>query len=209
MRRWTRTLPTVAAFAVSAAVFNRVPEVSTLDLSRLLPPAVPIGTGTVTRAAALFLMPVVSLAVLGLFTLLERASSSVQRFEATYNSMVFAVTGLLVLMHIVLVANVLGSPDWTYNLFTAVLGFGLIAAGNVMPRVRPNWIVGVRTRRTLSDPVAWAKTHRILGVLLLAVGSFVVLLSVIAPRYALIAGLVALLAAFVVSHALGTRSSVA
>lgn len=224
MRKWTRAVPTIAAFVVSAAAFNKVPEVASVDLTPLVPPGIALGEGAVSRVAVLLLMPVVSLAVLILFSVLEKVrgpakavpswwlndqtgAAGVQRFEPTYNAVVAAVTGLVALMHVVLVGSALGSPDWAYQVFTAVFGFGIMAAGNVMPRVRPNWIVGIRTPRTLSDPAAWSKTHRVLGTLLLTVGGIIVVLSLIAPRYALVSGLVALLIALALAHVIGTRHS--
>jgi hypothetical protein len=222
MRKWTRTIPTVAAFAASAALSSRVPAVAPLDLSRLLPPSIPIGPGEITRTATLLLMPMVALAVLLLFTALERVrgtgsplpswwlredtgAAAVQRFAPTYNTVVFSVTALFLIAHIVILSNVIGAPDWVYSLATALLGFGFMAGGNIMPRVRPNWIMGLRTRRTLSDPGAWSRTHRLLGKMLLGVGSMVVLLSIVAPRYAFAVGIIALLASLILSHAIGTR----
>ena len=42
------------------------------------------------------------------------------------------------------------------------LGMGIlfIALGNVLPRVEPNWFVGIRTPWTLSSDSVWRKTHR-------------------------------------------------
>ena len=67
-----------------------------------------------------------------------------------------------------------------------LLGLGLAALGNVMPRLRPNPIMGLRTRATLNDPVLWARMHRLFGSLLLASGVLVMLLALTAVQYALI-----------------------
>jgi uncharacterized membrane protein len=172
--------------------------------------------------AALFI-PTLCLAVWILFSVLAKVrgptkglpewwlnektgAASVEKFEPTYTTIVFSVTALFALFHIVFLGSLLGWPVWSYRVATLVFGIGLMAAGNVMPRVRPNWIVGLRTKRTLSDPSVWSRTHRILGALLIGVGTLVVLTSFVALRYAMLVGVVGLLAAFVVSYSLGTRS---
>jgi uncharacterized membrane protein len=40
------------------------------------------------------------------------------------------------------------------------LGILFIALGNVLPRVEPNWFVGIRTPWTLSSDTVWRRTHR-------------------------------------------------
>jgi uncharacterized membrane protein len=136
----------------------------------------------------------------------KTGSAAVTKFEPTFNTIVFSVTALLALFHIVFLGSLLQWPQWSYRAATMIFGLGLMAAGNVMPRVRPNWIVGLRTKRTLSDPVAWSKTHRLLGVLLIGVGALVVVSSIIAPRFALSIGLIGFLIALPASHVIGTRS---
>ena len=46
-----------------------------------------------------------------------------------------------------------------------LLGFPLlnIWLGNLMPKMRPNWIMGVRTPWTLTSDEAWVRTHRVTG----------------------------------------------
>ena len=221
MRKWTAVIPVAAAYAFSAAAYSSLPESGTPNLSMLLPVDVPAG-GPVSRLAAALLLPTVALAV---WVLLDRlaavrgsvkhlpswwlneqtGSAAIERFQPTYSSIAFAVTSLIALAHMAFLGSLLGWPAWTYGAITGVIGLGFVAAGNVMPRVRPNWIVGLRTRKTLSDSQAWSRTHRVLGILMIGVGIVVIVLSVVSPRYALVTGLAALLPAFLVAHALGTR----
>ena len=63
--------------------------------------------------------------------------------------------------------------------------------GNVLPRVRPNWMVGVRTPWTLSSDRVWERTHRVGGYLMLALGLALLLSAAFAPpvaTFALILG---------------------
>ena len=46
-----------------------------------------------------------------------------------------------------------------------LLGIPLLIVwlGNLMPKMRPNWIMGVRTPWTLTSDEAWLRTHRVTG----------------------------------------------
>lgn len=219
MRKGMSVLPVLASYAVSAAVFSQLPPTVTLDLSSL-------GTSTadtMPRQVVAVLIPTLGLAVWGLLLTLAKVRGPVRplpewwlneqtgakattRFEPTYNTVAFAVTALICLAHVGLIAQVLEWPWWIYRILTATLGAGFLAVGNVMPRVRPNWIVGIRTKRTLSDPASWAKVHRLLGASLMVLGGLVMLISLVSGRYALLVAVAGLLPAFAVSHWIGTSS---
>lgn len=64
----------------------------------------------------------------------------------------------------------------------AVLGSGivLIALGNILPRIRQNSFLGIRTVWTVSDETVWNATHRLGGYAFTICGA-VLLLSVPAP----------------------------
>jgi len=65
-----------------------------------------------------------------------------------------------------MVSNLAGVA-WAHALgprsVVALLGAFLISAGNLLPRVRPNLAIGIRTRRMLSDARLWARMHRVAG----------------------------------------------
>jgi uncharacterized membrane protein len=44
-----------------------------------------------------------------------------------------------------------------------MFGLTLIVIGNLLPRLRPNLVIGIRTSRTLTDRAAWAHTNRATG----------------------------------------------
>ncbi|MDP9178709.1 MAG: SdpI family protein [Gemmatimonadota bacterium] len=223
MRKWTPAVPIVGSYALSAAIFSRLPNEGHPDLSPLIPVSIPSGDG-ISRLVVALLLPTIAFGVWILLSALakvggprkplpewwlneETGSESVQRFAPTYATITLTVASLFALMHIALVAGVLHWPLWTYKILTATLGVGFITAGNIMPRTRPNWIVGLRTKRTLTDRAAWQRTHRVLGALMMGLGAVVVVASVVAPRYALSVALLGLLPSFVIAHAFGTRDT--
>ena len=54
----------------------------------------------------------------------------------------------------------------------------LIAIGNMLGKARPNWFFGIRTPWTLSSDLAWDKTHRVTGRLMV-IGGLVMLAAVV------------------------------
>ncbi|GAC1538411.1 MAG: SdpI family protein [Herpetosiphon sp.] len=95
-------------------------------------------------------------------------------------------TGLFVLaLQVVTTGFALGIlHDVRRPLFTLV-SLLMIALGNVLGKLRPNWFVGIRTPWTLSSPDVWTLTHRFGGRVLVGVGGVMLLLALFVPqRYA-------------------------
>ena len=102
---------------------------------------------------------------------------AIARFRSTYDLVVALVIAFVLVFHLTFVALAAGGPPSTARAFLLLLGLGLAVMGNVMPRTRPNPIMGIRTRATLNDPVLWARVHRLFGGLLVASGVLVMLLA--------------------------------
>ena len=204
MRKWLPAVLIGITFVLSVLMLPRLPAVVTLDLGLLLPFEIEGDSGP--RAWFAFGLPTVALG-LWLFFLwvTSRAGLAAQRrvfgrwapadtlepqaiarFRSTYDLVVALVIAFVLVFHLTLVALAVGGPPSTTRGFLLLLGLGLAAMGNVMPRLRPNPIMGIRTRATLNNPVLWARMHRLFGSLLLASGVLVMLLALMAVQYALI-----------------------
>ena len=127
------------------------------------------------------------------------------RFGKTYDTIVLAVVLLILGVHGAIIASTTGFPDLAVRIVPAVLGASLILMGNVMPRLRPNWVAGVRTKRTLEDPQLWRTTHRAFGTAFVVSGILTMIVAVIAPRYGLVTGIAALLASCIVGLVASNR----
>jgi uncharacterized membrane protein len=88
-----------------------------------------------------------------------------------------------------------------------VLGASLVLMGNVMPRLRPNWVAGLRTRRNLEDPQLWRAAHRAFGAAFVASGILTIAVGLVAPRYGLMTGILAMVASLVVGLVASGRPS--
>jgi uncharacterized membrane protein len=121
-----------------------------------------------------------------------------ERFRKSYDTVVLSVVMLLLGVHAAIIVGALGYPAIATRIVPAVLGVCLIVMGNVMPRLRPNWVAGVRTTRTLEDPQLWRTTHRAFGTAFVVSGFLTILVALLAPRYGLVTGLGALMLSCVV-----------
>lgn len=145
----------------------------TVVLYPRLPPRVPIhfdvhgvADGWAPRAIGAFLLPVVTLLTWALVRggrhLVPRQDR--ERLDKSPTGAVgFVVVALLSALHLLALRAAMHPGGRLVGLVT-LLSFAWIALGLVMPRVRRNPFVGVRTPWTLGSDENWARTHRFAGV---------------------------------------------
>jgi hypothetical protein len=59
---------------------------------------------------------------------------------------------------------------WPSRGVLVLLGLVLVGVGNLLPRTRPNLVIGIRTGRTLGDRRVWMQTHRLTGYVIVSIG---------------------------------------
>jgi uncharacterized membrane protein len=93
-----------------------------------------------------------------------------------------AWAGLLALMAVVELAVAAPAFDLpvTPALVPAAMGLFLVALGNMLPKSRPGFFVGIRTPWTLTDPDNWVATHRF-GARCFIAGGFTVTAAALFP----------------------------
>lgn len=158
-----------AAVTLSLAVYGRLPQ----------PMASHWGTddqvnGTITRFWGAFLMPVMALAMLGLFLLvpqIDPLKANIARFRGCFNAFIALLMAFLLYIHVLTILWNLGMQS--FRMSTALLpalGLIFVFAGLMMRQARRNFFIGIRTPWTLSSDRVWDETHRIGGLLFIASG---------------------------------------
>ena len=112
-------------------------------------------------------------------------------------------------VHATVLAGLLGmlhGRGWAAQIVPVMLGSTMIGIGNLLPRIRPNLAIGVRTRGTLSNRGLWARTHRTAGYITVACGVVIVVAALtvrrpVGPSMILLAGPAAIAATWVASRA--------
>ncbi len=96
------------------------------------------------------------------------------RFAEVYGLIIVAVAMLMAVIHLVMVLRALGFPvDPSRGVMFALGGFFLVL-GNFLPKMRRNYIMGIRTAWTIADERVWEKTHRFAGPWFMLAGAVVI-----------------------------------
>jgi len=92
-----------------------------------------------------------------------------ERSAAVYGVAWIGVVTVVAFAHLFTVGHALG---WQVSLRPVWLAPGIlfIVLGNVLPKTRFNYVVGVRTPWTLSDERVWDRTHRLAGPVMMLGG---------------------------------------
>jgi len=138
--------------------------------------------GTLPALNAL-LFPVVMVVVCGVvFALIPRLEPLQERLEGSAE--VLRVTWLGLLMIAVMIQAAVAAPAFGMRMAVAlpVLAVGLffILIGNVLPKSRPGFFVGIRTPWAILDTDNWIATHRLGGKLMMLAG-LAITLSALLP----------------------------
>lgn len=227
VRKWVPLMLIAAATAASVAVYDRVPPSVALQLEGMLPFEVSTPARPLSREFALFLIPALTLIVWAAFRsaptavgqrfgrrLFRNAPEAVtsaeqfDRFGKTYDSIVLGVVLLLIGFHAAVLADLLTHSTMAARIIAIVLGASLVLMGNVMPRLRPNWVAGLRTKRMLEDPQLWRAAHRAFGTAFVVSGILTMTVGLVAPRYGLVAGVATMVASLVVGWVASIRRSI-
>jgi uncharacterized membrane protein len=150
------------------------------------------------RLEALWLIPLIALALYALMRFLPRADpgrDNYSRFAGAYDLVRTGVITFLAALHALMLAPLFGrTVDMVAAVATLVAGL-LILLGAAMGKLRPNWFFGIRTPWTLSSKTAWVRTHRLGGWLFVGAGLAVLATAAGAPRWTVPVVLAATLAA--------------
>lgn len=161
MRRLIRIFMVLIAVGASVAMYAGLPEQVPVhwDLRGQV-------DGYGSRFAVLFLTPLIMVAVWGLLRFLPRIDphrANYARFAGTYEVIIDSVMAMMLVIHLAILLGASGAPDSVPLVVRAAVGAMFIVMGNVMPRTRQNWFVGVRTPWTLASARVWERTHRFAG----------------------------------------------
>ncbi len=104
------------------------------------------------------------------------------RFWGTYRFIGGAVVvfiGLVYLWVLGRALHIIAYP--TMRFAPTFVGLMFLAITNVLPRLQPNWWVGIRTPWTLSSDSTWVRTHRFGGHLGIPTAIVIIVLSWVLP----------------------------
>ena len=143
--------------------------------------------GTADAFIGAFIIPVVMLLVLMLFTAIPKIDPlrvNIQYFRRQFDEFcAFLMLFFACIQAAVIIWNLGYMFDQMYVVLPAA-GALIFYLGMLLPQTRRNWFFGIRTPWTISSDHVWQKTHELAGTLFKILGVIIVL-GVLAPSYAL------------------------
>lgn len=166
---------------VSAATLGAMFLVSAWAWTQLPPGAqVPIHWGVdgqpddwADKTVGLFLLPLIATGVAVLLALIPRFEprrANLERSGKAYGATWIGIMLLLGGMHLLAISVALGASLDLTRIVMVATGALFVLIGNYLPKVQPNYLMGIRTPWTLASDLAWRRTHRIGGRLFVIEG---------------------------------------
>ena len=182
MRKWIPLLIVIAAFIASAVVFPRLPETMPTHFDMSGQP-----NGWSSRLFGAWVVPLFLILMWGLLRVLptiDPRGSNYAKFGGAFEGMIVSIMLFMLSLHIVMLRAALGYPVAMQRVVPIGVGVLLAVIGNLLPRARPNWFIGIRTPWTLSSDRVWEKTHRFGGHVFVAGGILIVLAALVTEQWA-------------------------
>jgi uncharacterized membrane protein len=133
------------------------------------------GTADMTgsKLEGLFAMPIAALVLYVLLRFLPRldpARANYASFAATYGTIRVTLLTMVAVIDLAVLSPVAGLIVDQSVAMRLIVGGVFLVFGTLMGKIRPNWLVGIRTPWTLRSKEAWVRTHRLAGWTFLFVG---------------------------------------
>ena len=183
MRKWIPAILILAAVIVTIAVYPRLPE--------QIPTHWSISgevNGWSNRLFGAWMMPLI-MAVIWLFMRaiphIDPRKANYEKFSGMYDALVILILTFMLLMHVVILLSATGTVIRMDRVVMPAVGVFIAIMGVLLPRAHPNWFVGFRTPWTLTSDLSWERTHKVGGMLFIALGVLIVASTFIAPERAI------------------------
>jgi immunity protein, SdpI family len=129
--------------------------------------------GFAPKPIGLFFVPLITIGITALFAVIPRVEprrANLERSGTAYRATWVGVVTLMGVVHAASIAAAVGVVVDISRIVMAATGGLFIVIGNYMPKVQPNYLMGIRTPWTLASDLSWQKTHRLGGRLFVLLG---------------------------------------
>ncbi|GBD84214.1 immunity protein SdpI [bacterium BMS3Abin02] len=136
------------------------------------------------RFEGLYLMPLVTMGVAALFAVLPKIEP--RRTNLLQSGKAFLAIWVVVLLllagvHAATVFTAVGRKVDITAIVLVLFGVMFIVIGNFLPKIKSNFVMGVRTPWTLTSDLSWNKTHRLAGKLFMVLGALMLVGAFVRP----------------------------
>ncbi|MFH0929375.1 MAG: DUF1648 domain-containing protein [Candidatus Aenigmatarchaeota archaeon] len=143
--------------------------------------------GYMSKFWGLFLMPIVSVALMTMFVIIPKIDplkKNIKKFRSYFD--IFALVTIVFMFYIYLLTIIwnLGIRFDMSQLIIPPIGLLLFCAGVLTEKSEMNWFIGIKTPWTLSDERVWKKTNK-LGGKIFKVSGIIATISILIPVYSI------------------------
>lgn len=163
----------LASLAVGACLYSDVPE----DMASHWNYEGQVD-GYISRFWGVFLLPLVSAAMLALFLVLPKVDplgKNIEKFRKYYDIFIVMMVAFMAYIYGLSLAWNVGYEFNMGLLVVPALGAIIYYSGILMENAKQNWFIGIRTPWTLSSDKVWDKTHKLAAKLFKVMGAAVLL----------------------------------
>lgn len=163
----------VLPFLISAAFYSRVPDRIAVHWD-----AAGVANGYGSKAFGLFSLPAImfgAAVLVNVMLKLDPRSRNIDRSPQTKRAVLWFLVILANVMDVLIILNAL---NFRFNMSAAVfvvVGLGIAAIGNYLPKCKFNYTMGIRVPWTLASEENWRRTHRMAGPIWVAGGILIAL----------------------------------
>lgn len=143
--------------------------------------------GYMPKSSGLFLMPFVSLFMIGLFLLIPKIDplkANIEKFRKYYDGFIVFLLSFLFYIYVLSIAWNLGIKFNMTHMILPSMGVLFYYVGILLENAKRNWFIGIRTPWTLSSDNVWDKTHKV-GARLYKAAGLAALLGIFFGKYAI------------------------
>lgn len=158
--------------------------------------------GYASKEIGLLLLPLTAAGIAALLAVIPRFEprrANLERSGKAYGAIWIVIVALIGATHALAVAVALGAVLDVTRLILTGTGVLFVVIGNFLPKVRPNYLMGIRTPWTLASDLSWVRTHRVGGRLFVVEGFALIGLGLLGARPEMLA--VAVIGAIVIELA--------
>jgi uncharacterized membrane protein len=133
----------------------------------------------------IFLAPGINFAMIFLAESLRKIdpkSGTYKKFEPHYYNIHFIIALLMMGIQLMTIFYTFGYEINVSRIMPLMMGLLFIFLGNMMPKFKPNYFVGIKTSWTLASERVWYMTHRLAGKVWVIGGLFAVFLVFLPTR---------------------------
>jgi len=140
--------------------------------------------GTISAFAGAFLLPLIMLAAVIFWAILpfiDPIAPGFKGFRYVYDFIIFLMIAFMAYIYALTLGANLGWRLAMPTLILLPLAAFMFILGALLPYIKRNWFVGIRTPWTISNDIAWNKTHRF-GRVLFEISAAFILIAAFVPK---------------------------